>query len=121
MNVYNKTFLTDQALNTNTNSQALELLNMFGYSIQAKITGTPTGELKLQGSDDKFLFANPVQPEQVTTWNDIHGSAVTVTSSGVTTWNATDALYNFVRLVYTDASGSTSTATMTATFNGKGV
>lgn len=121
MNVYNKTFLTNQTLNTNINSQALELLNMFGYSIQAKITGTPNGELKLQGSDDKFLFASPVQPEQVNTWNDIHGSNVTVTTAGTTTWNATDSFYNFVRLVYTDASSGSSTALLTATFNGKGV
>ena len=36
-------------------------------------------------------------------------------------WNVRDVAYNYVRVVYIDASGGTSSATMNVIFNGKGV
>ena len=122
MNVYNKTFFHTRELNEDIQSEGLTLLNMFGYSIQLVITGTPNVEFKLQGSADKVLFAVPLPPDiMANTWNDIQGSNATVTEDGIVTWNVTSSLYNFVRVVYTDASGGSSTATLNAKFNGKGV
>lgn len=123
MRVYNLTNIipTGTVMNTTLTSSPLQLLNMFGYAIQVEFSGTPTGTFKLQASCDQ---SNPGVPNQTTPldWTDIAGSSATVAASGDITWNATETMYNWVRLVYTDTSGGTSTATITdATFNGKGV
>lgn len=108
-------------LNANYNSTPSVLVDIYGFCVQAIITGTPTGTAKLQASSDTVnrssgtgVVATP------TNWNDIVGSTLTVTSSGVLTWNFNGCFFNFVRLVYTDGSGGTSTATITATINTKG-
>lgn len=119
MQIYNIVFLRNQALNTNFNSIPLELANMFGYSIQIEWSGTANGAFKLQGSTDSSLSQNH-QGTWPVNWTDIDDSSSTVTT-GSTGYNVTDVMYNWVRVVYTDASGGTSTAVLTtATFNGKG-
>lgn len=122
MKVYNKpSFITGIVLNANYTSSALQLWEMFGYSIQAVITGTPTGTFKLQGSADPVSTAimNPaVVPVH---WTDIDDSSVVISAAGSILWSISDAMYNWVRVVYTDGSSGISTATMVATFNGKGV
>lgn len=91
------------------------------YSIAAIITGTPNGTLKLQASNDPET--NDTQPSTnvPTNWADIANSSFTVTTAGETMWNIQDVGYNYVRVVYTDASGGTSTATMSIVYNGKGI
>lgn len=119
MQVYNIIFLKNQAMNTSFNSVPLELTNMFGYSIQIEWSGTANGTFKLQGSSDSSLIQNR-QGTWPVNWTDIVDSSSTVTT-GNTGWNVTDVMYNWVRVVYTDASGGTSTAVLSAaTFNGKG-
>lgn len=108
-------------MNTTIFSQAVPIVNSFGYFVQAAYTGTPTGTLKLQGSGDKFDYASPVQPPTPADWNDIKGSQFTISSAGICSWNAgAGTYYNYVRLVYTDTSGGTSTAVLNVIFNAKG-
>lgn len=115
-------------MNTTINSQAMQLENMFGYAIQVVFTGTPTGSFKLQSSCDAVTRASQVfGPNGAviytpTNWTDITDSPFAVTAAGSTEWNVTDVGYNYVRVVYTDTSGGSSTAIITsATFNGKGM
>lgn len=120
MQVYNYIFLKNQALNTNFNGIALQLNEMFGYAIQIEWTGTANGTFKLQASVDSNLNQNH-QGTWPVNWIDVANSAIVVTTDGSIVWNVTDVMYNWVRIVFTDASGGTSTAVMTsATFNGKG-
>lgn len=118
MQVYNKVFFTAKAMNTSFVSQAFQLENMFGYSIQIEWAGSANGSFKLQASTDNNL------PTHVGTWpvnwTDIPDSTATATGD-CAFYNVTDVMYNWVRLVYTDASSGSSTAVIsTATFNGKG-
>ena len=128
MRVVNKVLSTNQALNVNSNSQYQPLKSIPMYAIQAIITGTPTGSIKLQASADPETNDTQVNstglPPAVgpINWVDVTGSTFVVTTlNGSVMWNVDFAGYNYVRVSYTDTSGGVSTATMTITFNGKGI
>lgn len=125
MRVYNVPNIIPAAtvLNTTVNSTPMQLYEMYGFSIQAVFTGTPTGTFKLQASNDPVYASNiPAGARVVTNWTDIANSMVTVTAAGDYMWNVTDSMYNFVRVVYTDGSAGASTAVLTVcTFNSKGI
>ena len=126
MKTYNKQSFASLPLTMNTtiNSQAMQTWDVFTFAIQVVFTGTPTGSFKLQCSCDNIsqkggatlpLYA-PVN------WTDIAGSPQSVTSGGSVVWNVSDIGYNYVRVVYTDTSGGTSTAVITSSlFNGKAI
>lgn len=123
MRTFNQQTQTNVHLNANINGPASALKNIFMYSIVCVISGTPTGTIKLQASNDPET--NDTQPlgtpfPTPTHWTDITGSTFTVTTAGNTMWNVADVAYNYVRVVYTDTSGGTSTATMSQITNGKG-
>lgn len=120
MRVFNDPLLTNAVMNTTLTSLGIPLMNTYGYAIQAVYTGTPTGTFKLQASVDPVKDGPPNTP-QPTNWDDITDSSFTVSSAGVYIWNVTDAMYTWVRLVYTDSSGGTSTAIVNARINSKGV
>lgn len=123
MQTYNfPLFQSAVVLNANITGQAFPLKQMYGYSIQIVVTGTPTGTFKLQASSDPASGIPLSQTVSApTNWTDITNSPYTITAAGNFTWNVYDVMYNYVRLIYTDASGGTSTATLNATFNGKGI
>lgn len=115
-------------LNTTINSQAIQLENTYGYSLQIVFTGTPTGSFKLQSSCDpvtkqnQILQANGSVVYTPTNWTDVANSTFVVSAAGSVQWNypGLDGA-NYVRAVYTDTSGGTSTAVVTvAQYNGKG-
>jgi hypothetical protein len=116
-------------MNTTINSQAMQLLNAVGYAIQIEFTGTPTGSFKLEASNDPVPKAsqtfgvNGVVTYAPSDWTDISNSTIAVSAAGNIMYNY-QAIpgYNYVRVVYTDTSGGTSTAIITGcTFNSKGV
>ncbi len=120
LNTYNKQIMTAVVLSTNRTSSIAQLKDMVGFAIQAVVTGTPTGTFKLQGSCDPVeLGPPPLVPP--TNWTDVANTSTAVTAAGSILWNLTDQMYNWVQIVYTDTSGGTSAAVVTATFNGKGV
>jgi hypothetical protein len=111
-------------MNTNLTSLAVNCVNTYTYGIQVFFTGTPTGTFKLQCSMDPAVAAEALPQASVfqpVNWTDIPQSSFAVTSAGNEVWNIQDIGYNWVRLVYTDSSGGTSTARLTVcTFNSKG-
>lgn len=128
MRTFNKPVASNVPLNANYNSPYVQLKNIYTYAMVALITGTPTGSLKIQASNDPETNDTQYnttahQPPAVgpTNWVDIANSSFAVNSAGETMWNVNFVGYNYVRVVYTDASGGTSTATMNIIFNGKGV
>lgn len=127
MRVFNKQIATAVPLNANYNSPYTQLKSIFMYSMAVIISGTPTGTLKLQASNDpetndtQINTSVSLPPSKAPiNWVDIANSSFAVSSSGETMWNVHDVGYNYVRVVYTDGSGGSSTATATIIFNGKG-
>jgi hypothetical protein len=133
MKTFNQTIATSVPLNANYNSPYVPLRNIYTYAIQAVITGTPTGTIQLQASNDpetndtQYNVASVSAPlggrppaVAPSNWTTITNSPFVVTSSGIEFWNVNYTGYTFVRVQYIDGSGGTSTATMTITFNGKG-
>jgi len=113
-------------MNATINSQNIQVYNVYNYAIQIFFTGTPTGSFKLQSSCDSAINAlssgNYGGTNAPVNWTDIANSTFTVAAAGNVEWNVSDPGYNWVRVVYTDTSGGTSTAIITsATFNGKGL
>lgn len=90
------------------------------FSIAFVVTGTPTGTVKLQASNDPETNTT-VPLDTPINWVDITGSDATVTAAGEVLWDAHDIAYNYVRVIYTDTSGATSLATANIIFNGKGI
>lgn len=123
MRTTTKTLVAAQALNVNSNSVAQQLKNIYVYCISAIVTGTPTGVIKLQASNDPETNALPdgTFQQPPSNWVDVASSSFSLTTSGETLWNVNAVGYNYVRVVYTDSSGGTSSATMKIVFNGKGV
>lgn len=94
------------------------LAHMIGFSIQAVITGTAAGTIKLQGSSDPVPDARfDAATFPVSNWQDILDSSEPVTGAGVVDYNVQGTFYNWVRVVYTASSG---TGTIAVTFNAKG-
>lgn len=133
MRTFNKTVATNVPLNANYNSPYVQLRNIYTYTMSAIITGTPTGTVQIQASNDPETNdtqvnvaygagQSPTNPPSVapTNWVTITGSPFAVSSAGEEMWNVNFAGYNYVRVQYIDASGGTSTARMTIIFNGKG-
>lgn len=133
MRLNNKQIAKNLALNANRNSQYQQLKSIFMYSISFIVSGTPTGSVKLQASNDPETNdtqvntsygagQSPTNPPAVgpSNWADITNSTFALTTSGVTMWNVSEVAYNYVRVVYTDTSGGTSTATANIVYNGKG-
>lgn len=122
MRTFNEQIQTNVTLNTSINGPYVPLKNIVLYTIAAIITGTPTGTIKIQASNDSETNdTQPLSNNPPTHWVDIDNSTFMVNSSGETMWNVRDIGYNYVRVVYTDGSSGASTATMTVIFNGKGI
>ncbi len=101
------------------NSIGIDLNQTVLYSVQAVFTGTPTGTLKLQISNDVVKVAPGTNPSaNVVNWSDYTGSSQSISAAGNFTWNCFDVGYRWVRLVYVRASGS---GTLNATYCGKGI
>jgi len=130
MRTFNQQIATAVPLNANYNSPYTPLKNIYTYAIAANISGTPTGTIQIQASNDPETNdtqyntqSNPQRPPAMgpTNWVTITNSPFSVTTAGETMWNVNAVGYNYVRVQYIDASGGTSTATMNIIFNGKGV
>lgn len=103
----------------NLNSMAFWLDQIYVAAIQATITGSPVGTLKLQGSAD-LGTVGPVNPSSgagISTWTDINNSSASVTGAGSVTWNYQNIGYEWIRAVYTSTSG---TGNITIKINAKG-
>jgi hypothetical protein len=131
--VFNSLLLSSPiTLNTSFNLPWVPLY-MLGYALQCVWTGTPTGYFQLQGSADPIVPGSDIIPafgppfaispkvKNPVNYDPISSSQYAVVSYGSNTWNVSNARYNFVRLIYVDQSGGSSTAQLTwANLNQKG-
>lgn len=118
MRLLNEILLANQDASTSFNSPAGLLASVFGYSIQAIITGTAAGTMKLQGSSDPVPDSRfPAAWPTPVNWTDVKDSSEAVTGTGTIMYNVADVEYNWVRVVYTSSSG---TGTISITLNTKG-
>lgn len=93
-------------MSSNINSNVMPVVQGQIGAIQAIWTGTPTGTLKLQISNDMIV------------WTDYSGSSVSLTgSAGNFLWNLLSMGYNYIQLIYT-ASSSTGTLNATSSYKG---
>lgn len=104
-------------MSADVTSAPLTLTNMLGYAVQAQITGTPTGTLKLQGSCDVGIEpVNGVVGPVI--WVDIGAAMAPIVGAATNIlYNEDATYYRWVRLVYVRTAGS---GLLTATMNGKG-
>lgn len=100
----------DMSAPINSSSQNLD--EAVSYSVQAVITGTMTGTVSLQASND-VLSNNLTSPIN---WTTIPETISSVNNTGTYMVNVEFPAYSWVRLIYTPISG---TGTMTANINGK--
>lgn len=91
-------------------SSAMNLDLCNGYCGVLTTTGTATGTLKIQGSNDGVTYVD--LPNSGTTAN------VAVSGAGSHLFNVLNVYYNFVRCVYTNATNS---GTISLNMNIKGV
>lgn len=123
MTFFNKQVASNVPLNADYNSPATPLKTAYMYAMAANVTGTPTGSIKLQACNDpetNTTIPTGIPYPQAMNWVDIDNSTFTLNSAGETMWNVRAVAYNYVRVVYTDASGGSSTATMNLVVNVKG-
>jgi hypothetical protein len=106
MRSYNEPILNAADASVNQNSIIVKTENLHLASLQVIMTGTAAGTVKLQASNDEPL--NNVAPSN---WVDISGATVSVSAAGIFLIPKLDVCYNFLRAVYTFASG---TGTVTA-------
>lgn len=105
IHLLNSTLVSAVSMGANITSSSLDLNEANTYCAQLIYTGTPTGTLKLQGSNDN------------SNWTDISGKSVALAgSAGSSFLSDTGFGYGFLRIVYTFTSG---TGSLTATVNAK--
>lgn len=124
MRTFNKQIATAVPLNANYSSPAVPLKNIVMYCMAAIVTGTPTGTISLQASNDpetNDTIPSGVPQPVPTNWATVTDSSFTLSAAGETMWNVGEVAYNYVRVQYTDTSGGTSTATMNIVVNSKGL
>lgn len=100
MRVYNLIFEVNKPLNASFNGPALQLNQMYGYSVQVVWTGDMNGTLSLQASSDPNNTG--IQPVN---WTTITGSSTTISDDGGVSW---------VSVGTTLAAVASSTVTLTA-------
>lgn len=114
MRVLNDTILTS-ANSSTTLGSSIVATNIVAFSIQAVATGTPTGTLKVQVSNDP-LSVNSI--DAPTNWSDLSGATVNVTSSGSFLIPRVESSYQWIRAVYTDTGAGIQTITTVADSSG---
>lgn len=127
MRTINRTIATAVTLNANYNSPYQPLKGIYTYAMAAIITGTPTGTVQIQASNDpetndtQYNSTNLPPAVGPTNWVTITNSPFPTTAAGEFMWNVNAVGYNYVRVQYLDSSGGASTAIMDIIFSGKGV
>lgn len=84
--------------------------NLFRIGAQAVVTGTSTGTLKLQYSND-IIVANPPTPVN---WSDIAGATVAIAGAGVYSIVPVEICYEYVRAVFVHGNSAAGTITVNA-------
>lgn len=109
---------TPVALNANRNLDKILVSNILYASIQLVVSATVNGTFKLQVSNDSAenqLYGQSSSTQLTpTNWDDYPNSSISSTDAGVITWNIADIGFTWLRVVFTDASGASSTGSITS-------
>lgn len=106
----NLKFVTAQSMGASFNSNPLPLDQISSTNIHCIYTGTPSGTLVLQASNDD------VPKTQIANWTDISGSSVAIAAAGDTMYNNPYSIYKWIRVKYTRTA---STGSMDCYYMGK--
>jgi len=109
------------SLGADYTSRPVWLGHIAQYSIQAVFTGTPSGDFKLQCSNDLGHINAQSKAEQgagVVNWTTITGSSTTVSAAGDVVWDAENVGYLWVRVVYTRTASTGSLTSLRANIKG---
>lgn len=108
--------------NATTNGSAIPADNILQVSVQVVSTGTPTGVVKLQYSNDpnQGLVNDSNYSLVPVHWSDIPSASVAVNAAGVFSIPITTICYGFIRAVYTDGSGGAGTGTTSVNMKSNG-
>ncbi len=112
--------LSGTDMTSNITSEAIWLGHIAYYSIQLVFTGTPNGSFKLQVSNDIGANDLSLASASITNWTDLAGSSTTVSASGDLMFNANNAGYRWVRVVWTNSTSANPSTITSARFNVKG-
>ena len=91
--------------------EAISGSQLFAASAQAVVTGTSTGTLKFQFSNDVLPLANGVNVP--TNWSDLSGVSVAIAGSGVYAIPKFDVCYANIRTVFTFGNAAVGTILVT--------
>ena len=113
MKFIDKKILDNEDTATSPTSDAVLLDQIYGYAVQASLTGAPSGSLKIQASCQIIQGT-----ETVSEWADVTNGSMSISSSGsFPLLNFDGQHYKYIRVVYTNTGGS---GDITVTYNGKG-
>lgn len=90
---------------------AISGAQLFAMSVQAVVTGTSTGTLKMQFSNDVVNQKTPPAPP--TNWSDLSGISVAIAGAGVYNIPKFDVCYAWLRPVFVHANAAAGTITVT--------
>jgi hypothetical protein len=83
---------------------------LFALSMQAVSTGSSTGTVKIQFSND---VVDPTNVPVPTNWSDLTGQSIAIGAAAVVSLPKFDVCYAWLRAVYTHNNGSAGTITVT--------
>lgn len=104
MRINNADLFVAQDATASVNSRAIDVSSAFGGSVQIVATGTVSGTLKLQASNDTARKGDgTVTP---TNWTDIPGATWTVAAAGVFLIDGLSLQYMAIRAVWTNSASA---------------
>lgn len=111
MRISNEDLLTSGpvSLTTSTTLRPIYLGHIAQYAIQLVFTGTPGGNFTLECSNDPGhpnAQSKVEQSEDVDNWTTVADSAQAIAAAGNHVWNAENVGYLWVRVVWTQTSGT---------------
>ena len=118
MLVTNYAVLSAADLASSQTSAPINLYQVYMYSIQSVITGSPVGSIKLQVSNDYNIPQTPNGAPTPTNWTDVATSVTAINGATSILWEDPNTSYAWVRVVYTKTSG---TGSLSARINTRGV
>lgn len=87
-------------------------------SVQVVTTGTSTGTLKIQMSNDIGPPVGTLGQPAPTNWSDIASITVSVTAAGAVNIPKFDTCYGYIRAVWTHTNAASGTLSVTIKTNG---
>ena len=107
MRYLSQTALNAQDASASANGPTIDSSELLYMSVQIVATGSPTGTVKVQGSNDP---GNSISNTVPTNWVDLSSKSKTLTTSGAFMIEAFNPCYRWMRVTYT--AGGTGAVTV---------